>query len=96
MPKPHFESKTWLGALCCWAPPNSQAHRNRLLKGVLLQTQLLRQPAVSQLDAHMQEALAKLPKLQRLVAINNQLRTLPLAFGHMRHIKELNLGCATI
>ena len=42
----------------------------------------------------LQETLAKLPKLQRLVATNNQLRTLPIAFGHMRHIKELNLGCA--
>ena len=47
----------------------------------------------SHIHACLQESLAKLPKLQRLVATNNQLRTLPIAFGHMRHIKELNLGC---
>ena len=49
---------------------------------------------LSHMHACLQETLAKLPKLQRLVATNNQLRTLPIAFGHMRHIKELNLGCA--
>ena len=96
LPSKHNAADDGSEALYCWAPPAAQAHR--FPNGTVAADTAARSASPSQMGAclqqTLQETLAKLPKLQRLMATNNQLRTLPLAFGHMRHVKELNLGCA--